>query len=280
MAIAPEHVFLTKSYSTKPLTNVLVPNDHFGFGEETSDVVIELARRTYDLTQGNRTIWSMLPDENDGSISWGATITIAPSRQERFGEDATLVLAAIPQQRGTIVLLLTILTTDKPQWFECTIPDTGHRDPEVLYRAMMRHLKAALSIISVHTAKNGTLYSREDIADWGFALSALAMANRGTRDPKELRILMPSPLSSAAVVDDKQQFIPVPQAALDHINAQSPAGVMLTLRDHHPERLVMLPMPFGMEAFGLEEAGPMELIRLLADCQAKGTLPADLHSPS
>lgn len=298
--IAPEHIFLTKSYSTKPITNVLVPNDWIGFGgRETCDVVIALARRIVLLAREKRSDWSEEPSLFANTTGWTCTMEIAPSRRSRFGDHAMTHLKAIPQQRGTLILLMTIVTSDKPQWFECTIPDMGLRDPEALFKVMIGHLKQATAIITDHTEKNGSLYSRDDITDWGFALAALALANRGSTDIETLRILMPSPLASAAVLCSEHHmldkgvmlkptptpialalsnahFIQLQQVALDHINAHAPSGVMLTLRDRHPDRLVMLPMPFHLAAFGLEQAGPMEVIRLLADCQAKGTLPADL----
>lgn len=274
--IASEHIFLTKSYSTKPITNVLVPNDWIGFGgRETCDVVIALARRIVLLARGKRFDWSEEPSMFANTTGWTCTMEIAPSRRSRFSDRAVTHLKAIPQQRGTLILLMTIVTADKPQWFECTIPDTGLRDPEALFKVMIGHLKQATAIITDHTEKNGSLYSRDDITEWGFALAALALANRGNTDIETLRILMPSPLASALALSNAH-FIPLQQVALDHINAHAPSGVMLTLRDRHPDRLVMLPMPFHLAAFGLEQAGPMEVIRLLADCQAKGTLPADL----
>lgn len=299
MPIPPDNAFLTKSYSTKPITNVLVPNDWIGVGgRETCDVAIALARRIVLLARGMRSAWSEEPSLFANTTGWTCTMEIAPSRRSRFGDHAMTHLKAIPQQRGTLILLMTIVTSDKPQWFECTIPDTGLRDPEALFKVMIGHLKQATAIITDHTEKNGPLYSRDDITEWGFALAALALANRGNTDIETLRILMPSPLASAAVLWSEHHllekrailpaptpialalsndhFIPLQQVALDHINAHAPSGVMLTLRDRRPDRLVMLPMPFHLAAFGLEQAGPMEVIRLLADCQAKGTLPADL----
>lgn len=299
MPIPPDNAFLTKSYSTKPITNVLVPNDWMGVGgRETCDVVIALARRIVLLARGKRSAWSEEPSLFANTTGWTCTMEIAPSRRSRFGDHAMTHLKAIPQQRGTLILLMTIVTSDKPQWFECTIPDTGLRDPEALFKMMIGHLKQATAIITDHTEKNGSLYSRDDITEWGFALAALALANRGNTDIETLRILMPSPLASAAVLWSEHHllekrailpaptpialalsndhFIPLQQVALDHINAHAPSGVMLTLSDRRPDRLVMLPMPFHLAAFGLEQAGSMEVIRLLANCQARGTLPADL----
>jgi hypothetical protein len=278
MVSTPKSDELAAAVSSKPVTNVLVLDDPFGvMDEDTDDYIKAFAVLITAMLGAKEIAWDEQPDEmHDGKLCWWALHRIPAKLRKAHGDEAVLELTFDDSVPGKLTLSLGMLIEMRHRQYECTIPDTGVRDPHVLYNAMIDPLRAAVSIFTKHPDSNGGLYSSEDPKDWAFAMAALALANRGQGSIEKLKVSLPSPFTSAYAANGRGEQLALPPKAINHINANAPSTVALILRDHDPFHLVMTPAEFGMEAFDLLEATPMDVLRLLAASQANATLPENI----